>query len=689
MSGAVVTPTIISAVANPGIWRCWFRDFDTWRPWLVFLKTLFGLPMDDAELALFRECTGLQEPPAGGVFEAWLVCGRRAGKSFILALVAVYLAVFRDWSAFLSPGEIGTIKIIATDRRQARTIFRYCRALIAEVSALAPMIVRETDDEIILSTAIVIEIQTASYRSVRGYTLIAILCDELAFWRTSGDSAVPDTEILAALRPAMATVKGAMLLCASSPFARRGELWETYRRHFATPGPVLVWQASTKLMNPTVPDDVIAEAYERDPASASAEYGARFRDDVQSFLSYDLIERAAVIDAGGLPPSRGVEYACGIDTSAGRRDAMAMAIAHRTTAGRIVVDLVYGRKPPFDSAETFEEFTEIALRYGVHTVHIDSFAAELFVSAAPSHGIRAAVVQTPKSTMYLEAEHPFAQGTIDIPRHPVLMSELRDLERRTHRGSKDSIDHPSGENFHDDHANAMALAIWAAVTESAPSIIPAASIRIDAADQPMGFVDSVLGVMWITTDGTVGYSVAAHVIDGNRLGSLVIAAFDERPWTSVVPETVAATIDQVAERARETNVRSANNGVSCLLYVPSQFHAVCHAAMGVAFQPRLTRIDARLRVIDCCVIDASYLRAPTDIILQAGALVSQNLVRITHEANTATGRSPMWSALSAMPGERLFADPLRVALVLSVVLGLGREPDSGAPNLGMAKLVRA
>jgi hypothetical protein len=54
-------------------------------------------------------------PTSGGVAEAYLFCGRRAGKPFILALVAVYLAIFQDWSEYLAPGERGTIN---GDRRR-------------------------------------------------------------------------------------------------------------------------------------------------------------------------------------------------------------------------------------------------------------------------------------------------------------------------------------------------------------------------------------------------------------------------------------------------------------------------------------------------------------------------------------------------------------------------------------------
>jgi hypothetical protein len=120
----------------------------------------------------------------------------------------------------------------------------------------------------------VIEIHSASFRATRGYTVIAALCDELAYWR-SEDSTNPDVEILNAIRPAMATMPGSLLLCISSPYARRGALWQAYREHHGVDGdPVLTWQADTRSMNPSVAATVIDAAYRDDPVAASAEYGA-------------------------------------------------------------------------------------------------------------------------------------------------------------------------------------------------------------------------------------------------------------------------------------------------------------------------------------------------------------------------------------------------------------------------------
>ena len=50
-------------------------------------------------------------------------------QKFILALIAVFLAVFRDWSSYFSMGDHRTIMIVAAGRKQSRTIYRYCRAV--------------------------------------------------------------------------------------------------------------------------------------------------------------------------------------------------------------------------------------------------------------------------------------------------------------------------------------------------------------------------------------------------------------------------------------------------------------------------------------------------------------------------------------------------------------------------------
>ena len=279
--------TLLDAMQDKALFGPWFQG-KSWAAWKAFLAALFGLPVHKATLEIYRQHTGRTSAPDSPVREAWLVVGRRGGKSLVSALVAVFLACFRDYRKILAPGERGTVMVIAADRRQARGVFHYIAGFLDAVPMLTRMVESRTKETINLTNRVTIEVHTANFRAVRGYTVIAAICDEIAFWR-SEESANPDTEILNGLRPGMATVPGALLLCISSPYARRGALWEAYRRHYSQDGdPILVWQADTRSMNPSVDEQVIAEAYAQDEAAAAAEYGAQFRRDIQDFIPHEV-----------------------------------------------------------------------------------------------------------------------------------------------------------------------------------------------------------------------------------------------------------------------------------------------------------------------------------------------------------------------------------------------------------------
>jgi hypothetical protein len=328
------TITILDAIADLQLFGAHFKDRTTWASWFAFLAALFALPMTNEQLAIYAKHTGRLTSPSEPLHEAWLICGRRAGKSFILALIAVYLATFRDWRAHLGPGEVGTVMLIARDRRQARVLKRYTHGLLHAVEMLRRQITHEDAEGITLRNAVVIEIHTASFRSTRGYTIIAALLDELAFWPTDEHSSEPDTEVLAALRPGMATIPGAMLLCASSPYARKGELWNMHRRHFGKDGdPVLVWHAPTRAMNATVPQRVIDAAMDADPARANAEYMAVFRSDVEAFISREIVQACVSAQVYERAPLSSTSYKAFLDFAGGSGgDSMSLCTAQPSSS---------------------------------------------------------------------------------------------------------------------------------------------------------------------------------------------------------------------------------------------------------------------------------------------------------------------------------------------------------------------
>jgi hypothetical protein len=74
---------ILQACQDPAIWGPWFKDVRTWAAWFAFLKSMFGLPLDDVELATFQKHTGRSAPAPTGYLDATLVIGRRGGKSLV------------------------------------------------------------------------------------------------------------------------------------------------------------------------------------------------------------------------------------------------------------------------------------------------------------------------------------------------------------------------------------------------------------------------------------------------------------------------------------------------------------------------------------------------------------------------------------------------------------------------------
>ena len=74
-------------------------------------------------------------------------------------------------------------------------------------------------------------------------------CHRAATGRPRREGSDHRPRVLNRRRPAMATVPGPLLLAISSPYARRGVLWDVHRRHYGQDGDVLVWQAPSRTMN--------------------------------------------------------------------------------------------------------------------------------------------------------------------------------------------------------------------------------------------------------------------------------------------------------------------------------------------------------------------------------------------------------------------------------------------------------
>lgn len=346
--------------------------------------------MTPDQLALFKKCTGRKVPPSQQVKEAWLIVGRRGGKSRILALIAVWLATFFNYRPFLAKGQRGVVHVMAADRDQTKEIMDYVKGFIGESRMLAKLVDSSTARWVRLTNSISIEVTTASYKTSRCRTVVAVLADELAFWSSDDSSSNPDTEVIAAARPSMLTIPNSMLLCASSPHARRGALWQAYKKHYGVESErVLVWQADTLTTRPTAPDNIreeIAQAYIDDPAQASANFGALFRTDIEQFLSIEALD-AVTVDERERPYISTFNFSAFADPSGGGSDSFTLGIGHMER-GIAILDLLREVKPPFSPEDVVASYAEIMKSYKITKVKGDRYALQWVVEAFKSRGSR-------------------------------------------------------------------------------------------------------------------------------------------------------------------------------------------------------------------------------------------------------------------------------------------------------------
>ena len=383
--------------------------------------------------------------------EFWAICGRGAGKSRVAAVLACYYATQKVYQTV--PGERIYVGVIAPDRKQATNTLNYIRGLLQSVPDLAALIENETSESIDLVNGVTLEVISATVAAPRGRSYALVILEEAAQLRDEL-SANPDIELLRAVEPALARVPGSLLCVITSPYARKGIVWEAWRRNHEQPSDdVLLVQAPTLDLNPGFNTKSIENLYRRDPARAAAEYGAQFRTDVETFVALEVLEHNVVPGRYELPAVPSVRYAAFVDPSGGQQDSFTLAIAHRED-DLVVLDVVRERKPPFSPEEVVREYAGLIKRYGQAKVVGDRYGGEFPRELFRKQGVQYELSAKPKVDLYRDMLSRLNSGGIELLDHPKLIAQLARLERRVGRAGRDSIDHPKGE--HDDLANVVA-----------------------------------------------------------------------------------------------------------------------------------------------------------------------------------------------------------------------------------------
>ncbi|HXG71555.1 MAG TPA: hypothetical protein VNJ04_13195 [Gemmatimonadaceae bacterium] len=439
--------------------RVLFPEFNapSWSAWNAIDDAVFGLEPSDR--ALVERVTGRTVLPSAPIAELWMVKGRGGGGSRFTARTATFFATARDYRR--AAGENVYVGIFGPDRKQGRVTFRYVRELIRSVPALDALVVRDSADSVELSNGVVVEVLTASTSAPRGRSYALAIVEEAAFLPNE-TAADPDTELLRAIRPALARVPGSLLAVISSPYAKRGELYRVWRDGFGRneDRDRLVVVADTITLNPTFSQREIDRAFREDPASARSEYGRdgviEFRSDVSALLTEDALAAVVAVGVRERAPERGrvARGHCDAATGSGE-DAMAIAVAFDGSPADLACVRVW--RPSFDPGVATAEAAQVFKDYGIRTITIDRFAPGLVQHLFRQHGIVCRIAERDTSATFIELLAAINSRRITLLDDPTLLMELRRLERRPNGSGRELVGHPP--RGHDDAAAAAANAL--------------------------------------------------------------------------------------------------------------------------------------------------------------------------------------------------------------------------------------
>ena len=435
----------------------------SWYGWRVLLIAAAGERLHDDERVVFKKLTGRDREPGRLCHDLIVASGRRSGKTEALTIFSAWLSIYCSHTDVLAPGEIGVLLVISRDQRAAMVVLERLEGVLLsapESSPLRNMIANRTAESLTLANKIRVEVRPCNKISGRGATFVEIIADEIGFWFTEVNAANPDTEILAACRPGLLTTGGPVLM-ASSVYAKRGVLYDSYKKYYGADGPpdIIVAYATSRDLNPSLPQEEIDRALERDPTANRAEYLSEWRTDTEGFIGRDVVE-GNVGDYLEMPPQPGIMYHCGIDPASGvdGGDSFAIVISHK--AGELVIiDAIREAQPPFNFFDVVDAvLLPLCKAYNIHTVYGDNWAGELVREAVRKAGLTFELAKKHKSQLYQDPFLPLLNARrLRLPRHERAINQICNLERSVQKSGRDTISHVT--NGRDDVANAIALAV--------------------------------------------------------------------------------------------------------------------------------------------------------------------------------------------------------------------------------------
>lgn len=388
-----------------------------------------------------------------GCRQAVLRVGRRGGKSSTMCRLAVVSQLWGEHK--VPPGDTGLAIFVSVSREEAgsriKTIEAILRALRIGFHPIESGI--ELD-----ATPFAFKSVACTIAGTSGGTGTFCSADEVAKARNA-DGVNPMREVIASLRPTMATQPNARMYLVSSPMGpldAHFDAFEAGNSEFQR-----VYHAPTWVANPTI-TEAETHALEPDPSLWSREYAAIPASEVDEAMFNSAELKAITTSATELPFEPDADCCAAIDP-AFRGDIFALVVGMRSRGSKLVriaaVREWQGSKAnPLAPETTLKAVAAVLKAYGISSVFSDQHSADALVEIGTRVGLRIITEATTQASKLEDFESLRVQvraGELELVDVSSLRSDLLNVRRRITRNGV-TIELPRVGGRHSDTAVAVA-----------------------------------------------------------------------------------------------------------------------------------------------------------------------------------------------------------------------------------------
>lgn len=413
-----------------------------------------------------------------------LIVGRRGGKTTISAMLAIFCAIKINWKPFLKKTPAATVAVLSHSVEFSEEILELIKQFIEDSPVLSrlidkskkhtqttfnlkvPFVELVDGKKKIIYSRVSIKVGAASKKTTRGKAICALLCDEIAYWNLDENAAQRDEDILRAVRPSLLQFGDqGLLIKLSSPGIKQGVLYDEYQKRNELPPNFLTLKAPSWVWNNILLAKEFVNEYALDPSGFDCEYRANFIDSISNFILPEFVDRCTQRGVKFLVPetSSDIVYTAALD-AAFKGDRFGFTLmgwdGHRLK--QYVMQTWQGtRNQPVQATEVAKHIRNVMRDYKIARVHADQYAFQPLREIFDQHGItleETTFTNTFKKKIYFNLKKHVHNLTIDLLDHPILTTEIKQLQVEQTTTGTIRIGHPPGG--HDDCADCTAIAAY-------------------------------------------------------------------------------------------------------------------------------------------------------------------------------------------------------------------------------------